>query len=190
MTDDCGDSYYLDDTWSLYFHDPGDPDWTTRGYVRLPDVASAQDLASVWRTLRSRVTRGMFFLMREHIFPCWDDKYNIDGGAVSVKLPVAAAEAFWWEACVRMLGGTLARWHENRVVPSEDYPSPECVVTLSDPADIVNGLSISPKASHAVVKVWLSQDPVTAGVALDLPRGYYGEPLYRANRDIIACARP
>lgn len=159
------EEHYLHDIWTAYFHDPSLPDWTTRSYVRLCDVSSVEDFASLRQALLDKVPNGMFFLMREHVFPCWDDKHNIDGGCLSVKLPKAMAEGFWNDLCARVLGEVL--WIQQ----SAGGDSP------------VNGVSISPKTYYSIIKVWLSRqcDPSQ----FDLPPGYKGELLYKPNRDTI-----
>jgi hypothetical protein len=86
--------HYLDEVWTLYFHEPSDTDWNTSSYLRVADVSSLEDYASVRHALRGYTVHGMLFLMREHIFPCWDDKNNIEGGCLSIKMPKQALEGF------------------------------------------------------------------------------------------------
>lgn len=164
---------FLDEVWTLYFHDPCDPAWTIPSYVRLTDVASADDYAAAHSAVRGKLAHGMFFLMREHIFPCWDDKFNIDGGCVSIKIPKTSAvvEGFWDALCRRALSETLER---GPVVDGGgDRPA------------LVNGLSISPKAFHSIVKIWVSREVHDPRRALHIPPGFCGDVVYKSNLDII-----
>lgn len=171
---------FLDEVWTLYFHDPRDPSWTIPSYVRLGDVASAADFASVKQALRGKLPHGMFFLMREHIFPCWDDKFNIDGGCVSIKVPKTASvvEGFWDELCCRTLEETLELRRERRAGKDDSEKDPPL-------PPLVNGLSISPKAFHSIVKIWVSREVREPRRALDIPPGFCGDVVYKSNLDII-----
>lgn len=173
------EDFLLDEVWTLYFHDPKDAAWTTQSYVRVVDVSSAADHAAICHALRGRVPHGMFFLMREQVFPCWDDKRNIDGGCVSVRVPKHDAEAYWTELCARVLCEELEAKDKT---DEEEEP-------------LVNGVSISPKPFCSVVKVWLgkrasacaSEEVVCSLLAL--PPGYVGTPIYRPNREVIGASQ-
>jgi len=158
---DCEDAF-LDEVWTVRFHDPEDPDWTTPSYVRLADVASAGDFAELCLALRGKVAAGMFFMMREHVFPCWDDRANLEGGCVCIKLPKAQAQGFWEALCARALTEELGEG--------------------------VNGVSVSPKSVYSIAKVWTVHR--LDGSALEslkkkLPTGFVGDLLFRANRENI-----
>jgi len=171
----------LDEVWTLYFHDPLDAAWTTQSYVRLSDVSSAADYASATAVLGDRLTKGMFFLMREQVFPCWDDKNNIDGGCACMKVPSSSVERYWDELCVRLLSESL--WKQRTTDPA-GHPLPP-----------ITGISVSPKMNYSVIKVWIGSDlelPVTdrrcdpqVSRNLDLPPGYVGDVIFRYNRDVI-----
>lgn len=164
--DEDEDVHYVDDTWTLYFHDPADANWNVNSYVRAVDLCSLEDLAAVQLALRGRTPAGMVFLMREHVFPCWDDNNNLEGGTLCLKVPMTAAEDTWNRLCVLML--------------TEALPRTGGAAEL-DPG-IINGASISPKTSFCVIKVWVSQ-PVPAS-ALRLPSDF-GDVVFRSSRDSI-----
>jgi len=95
-----------------------------------------------WRTLFSvmdnlkvdTLSEGMFFLMRDPIPPLWENCKNIYGGAYSFRVvKKEAGEAFLTYAIAAMLGAIV-----------------------TDPANMVNGLSISTKKTHNIIKVWNS----------------------------------
>jgi len=155
--------HWLQDTWSFYFHDPDDPRWTLESYHRLGGAATVEDMWELQSAIEDKVPHGMFFVMREDVFPCWDDKHNINGGCLSIKVPVRAAAPAWELLLKRALGETL----------------------LSDASawSVVNGLSISPKRGFCIVKLWLADERHTAREAFRLPEDYRGEVVYRSNRD-------
>ena len=77
---------YLNDVWAWYYHDPHDPQWTFDRYTRLGESSTVEEVLAYNDILRSSIPHGMFFVMREHIFPCWDDPSNLGGVTVSLKI--------------------------------------------------------------------------------------------------------
>ena len=157
------EDHWLHDVWTLYFHDPEDPDWTLESYHRLGDVATVEDFWELHGAVGEHASTGMFFLMREHVFPCWDDKTNIDGGCLSIKVPVDAAGAAWELLAKRAIGETL-------VVAPGAWAS-------------LNGVSISPKRGFCIAKLWMADERQRDRGAFRLPEDYRGEVVYRSNRD-------
>ncbi len=104
----------------------------------------------------------MFFLMREHIFPSWDDPANINGGCMCLKIPKPQVETFWAELCASMLGETLI---------AEDY---RCMDVC------VNGASVSPKNFFCIVKIWFNNHNLQDAKCLNM-RNFGGATLYKSN---------
>ena len=78
----------LNDIWSIYFHDPNDKDWTMKSYHHLSMLSTVDDFWVVHKAMQDKVADGMFFIMREYIFPCWDDPENKEGGCFSIKVGI------------------------------------------------------------------------------------------------------
>jgi hypothetical protein len=75
---------------------------------------------------------GMFFLMRDPAPPLWENHQNVYGGAYSFRiLKRDAGEAFLAYATAAMIREVM-----------------------NDSGNIINGLSISPKKTHNIIKVW------------------------------------
>jgi hypothetical protein len=156
---------YFDDVWNVYFHDPVDKDWTFKSYALLNTISSP---AEYWMTHAAitpeRLHLGMFFLIREHIYPCWDDPSNKDGGCYSIKVPRLAVDSFWQKVCA---------------------------LVLTESIDLleVNGLSISPKGQYCIVKLWTGQKPpssaaeaakLVADLTHVMPHGFVGSIVWRS----------
>jgi hypothetical protein len=155
---------FLHDVWTWYFHDPDDADWTFPSYQRLADSASMSDFWTVQTAVEPFLTRGMFFVMRESVYPCWDDEANMRGGCLSMKVLKDELPAFWAHMVQHVLGESIVRTGES---------------------DIVNGLSVSPKRFFSIVKLWLRDDTRRDGREFVLPPGYSGEVLFRLNVENI-----
>lgn len=152
---DTATPLFLDDVWTIFHHNVDDV-WTTESYHRLAGVGDVDEFWAVSHAVTPYLNANMFFVMREHVFPCWDDPCNIDGGCVSVRVSIDDARDYWEAICARCLC--------ERLVPSGE-------------ANAVNGISSSPKGKWCVFKVWLARQTEVA-----LPSGYVGTCMYRSNR--------
>jgi hypothetical protein len=160
------DVTYINDVWTLYFHASDDPDWTLSSYVRLTDISTVEDFWASSSCLTPHVAENMFFLMREGVYPCWDDPQNMYGGCVSMKVSKMDAPRAWEDVCSRVLGETIA---SDRTA-----------------WELVNGVSISPKRYFSIIKVWLKDsERFTQSTDFDLPSWYNGEVLFRNHMDCI-----
>ena len=75
---------------------------------------------------------GMFFLMRDPSPPLWESHHHIRGGCYSFRCQKKdAADIYLNYSIASMLGGLS-----------------------TDPANLMNGISISPKRGFNIVKVW------------------------------------
>ena len=162
------DSLYLNDTWSIYFHDPFDDDWRNESYLRITGVSSAEDFWTFENIMADNISKGMFFLMREYIFPCWDDPANINGGCLSMKILKNDMPAFWQSIVSKMLCEKLL---------ASDH---------RDKWDKVNGISTSPKKHFCIVKIWVGDESLSERALFDFPKEYQGEVIFKSNRTNIS----
>lgn len=160
--------HYTNDLWCIYFHDPYDENWALNSYVRLATMSSVEEFWQVQKQMKEKVHCGMFFLMREHVFPCWDDEHNREGGCLSIKVLKQDMKEFWEKLCVKLLGETL-------VVPTK----------RSEFWDNVNGISTSPKKHFCIIKIWLKSDKLTEKGFFEIPENYHGDILFRSNIENI-----
>ena len=155
---------YLNDTWSCYFHNPMDDDWRNESYIKLTDIGSAEDYWQFQGLVGENIKSGMFFIMREHVFPCWDDPANINGGCLSVKIPKEEMTEFWQKLCAKMLTETLLK---------DEFKNEKW--------NMVNGISTSPKHHFCIVKIWIGCSDLADIKAFDLPCDYNGAVIYKTN---------
>jgi hypothetical protein len=159
------DVHLLNDTWSLYFHDPWSADWTMDSYVRVGDISSIEDFAEVTRVISKHLHQGMWFCFRESVFPCWDDPANIEGGCISMKLLKNDSVPYFERLWQLMLG-------ENLLVDPDAWQH-------------LNGISISPKKHFCIVKLWLGDPSINKADQFNIGTDYAGEIIYRSNRENI-----
>lgn len=170
MCESHNEDMYLNDVWSMYFHDPNDTNWTNSSYLNLGNISTIDDFWNHEMQLRDQIHKGMFFLMREHVFPYWDDPANIQGGCFSIKILKEDMGAFWQDVCIKLLG--------------------ECIFNdEAHPWDVINGISTSPKKHFCILKIW-TKDGSLANVdgkkAFNIPTNFHGDILYKSNMDNIS----
>ena len=168
MTNQSSCDVLLNDLWTVYFHDPSNTDWTNQSYVRIGDIASVDDFWAHAKGWMNHVHQGMFFIMRDGIFPCWDDASNIDGCVISIKVLKEILPDFWNDICMKVLGESIL----NNSVRDKSW-------------DIVNGISTSPKKHFCIVKIWLKTPELANKELFDICGKYYGDIIYKSNRDNI-----
>ena len=160
------DDDYLNDIWAVYFHNPYDVNWNTSSYISIGTINSITDFWNHSANLKDHLHQGMFFIMREYVFPMWDDKENINGGCLSIKVLKENIDAYWQDLTIKMLGETLVK-------PSHRQKW-----------DVINGISTSPKKNFCIVKIWLKDDSLSKVDMIDLLPAY-GDVIYKSNRDNI-----
>lgn len=163
------DDQYTDDSWSLYFHDPYNQDWTYQSYVRVCDVCEFSVMSQISDYIGDRISKGMFFLFRESVFPCWDDPSNIDGGSLSFKVPMEDSNRFWKDLTDKMLREEIVL---EKYRDSYDF-------------DVVTGISISPKKNFCIVKIWVKDVKLCRRAFINLDPNYKGEVLFKPHRENI-----
>lgn len=156
----------MDDIWALYFHDPRDTDWTHRSYRLLGTISRAAEFWGLQAALRGMWSKGIFFLMREHVFPSWDDPENRSGGAVSIKVSNEELDAVWVAVCEGMLTETM--------------------IDRERCSNVVNGVSLSPKNHFCVMKIWLRDcTDVPKGADFTVPALRQSTLIFKSNMSMI-----
>lgn len=158
---------YLNDIWTFYFHDPYDSDWTTQSYVCLGNISTPKEFWAINNSVRDRIKSGIFFVMREFVFPAWDDPSNIHGGCLSIKVLKENIGEYWAELCAKVLGETLL------------------IDSNKNQWNVVNGISTSPKKYFCIVKIWLGTNDLNDKKFFNLPEKNYGDIIYRENMENI-----
>lgn len=156
---------FINDVWAFYFHDPYNEDWNLPSYKRICTISSVENYWEAHNSIKSQLHNGMFFLMREHVFPTWDDEYNRNGGCLSIKVLKQDVKDFWEHIAIRALGECLMK-------------DPRCF-------EEINGISTSPKKHFCIIKIWLKSCQYTDKLLLDLPKNYHGEVIFKSNIDNI-----
>jgi hypothetical protein len=129
---------YLNDVWCLYFHDPYDMNWENSSYKFITTISSIDDFIQVFKSFNDLWSRGMFFIMREHITPRWEDDNNKNGGCFSYKINKDELIDKLFDITSLVLGETLGI---NDLISHN-----------------INGISICPKKNYHIVRIWIKSN--------------------------------
>ena len=128
--------YLLKNKWVLWYHSLKNKSWDNKSYVKVIEIKSLLDYKLLEEIMRiNHLQNGMFFIMKEDIFPTWEDPDNREGCCVSYKVP----------------GGVLKEHWDNIV----DRILTEDILLNTDDTELLNGVSIAPKKEFNIIKVWM-----------------------------------
>lgn len=126
----------LPSSWQLWAHLPHDTNWKEDSYKLLGDAKTVEGGVALCHALPDQMVRNcMLFLMRGTVRPMWEDPANRRGGAFSYRVPNRLIPQTWKTLMYRAMGETL----DSRA---------------GDEIHDVAGITISPKKTFCVVKIW------------------------------------
>ena len=129
-------SKMLSDKWVLWAHLPHDTDWSLNSYKNIMEIDTVEGMIALYKVLPEKMVKNcMLFLMRKGVIPMWEDKKNRNGGCFSYKIPNKNVFKVWKLASFSLVGETLS---------IGETMSPH-----------INGITISPKKSFCIIKIWI-----------------------------------
>jgi translation initiation factor 4E len=158
----------LNNSWSFYFHDPNDRDWTIDSYKLLFTINSVESFCYTFLHFKKYWEKGMFFIMRNTndgrcIKPIWEDVDNKEGGCFSLKLYINDFENIWFNLCSSVLGETLSIDAKN---------------TYN-----INGISISFKKKYYIIRIWCKDNNLSQKELYNIQTVKYSPLLYKKHND-------
>ena len=128
--------HILYDNWVLWAHLPHDTDWSLRSYNKIVEFNSVEKVISCMNTVPNQMVKNcMLFLMRKGINPTWEDPKNMDGGCFSFKVANNDVFKTWTKLSYLLTGETLSNNHRLQKK--------------------ITGITISPKKTFCILKIWL-----------------------------------
>ena len=126
----------LCDKWVLWAHLPHDTDWSLKSYIQLMQVESMEEVISLYNSIPPAMVKNcMLFLMRQNIKPMWEDPNNKQGGCFSFKVGNKNVPDVWKSVSYLLTGETLSKEKNFQ--------------------DNITGITISPKKSFCILKIWM-----------------------------------
>ena len=131
----------LNTKWVVWYHNPIDKSWSRESYKHILELEHIEDLLILnksWETYLPKLTNAMYFVMRQingkNIYPQWEDINNKYGGYWSFKVSNDNVNDIWYKLSKYLVGETICK---------NNY----------DPL-MITGISISPKKTFCIVKIW------------------------------------
>ena len=125
----------LIDKWVLWAHLPHNTDWSLKSYIKLQHLQTVEDVVSITNAIPEKMVKNcMLFLMRKNINPVWEDPLNCNGGCFSFKVLNRNVLKVWKELSYSITGESLSKNKQFM--------------------DNINGITISPKKSFCIIKLW------------------------------------
>ena len=122
--------------WTCWIHLQNDENWDISSYKKISQFNTLENAIILIENISFKIlTQSMVFLMRENIFPIWENPDNIKGGSFSYKISNCLIENVWKKLCYHLIGNTL--YNDEEILKN------------------INGISISPKKNFCIVKFWL-----------------------------------
>ena len=129
----------LPQKWCLWYHSIKCDDWSNESYKPLLEVKNMFDLKLMMDQLQNEnFHNSSLFLMKQGIFPTWEDKHNSQGSCISLKIQNKHNQS-QWNLIVKLL------------ILDNLFYNPE-------KNKWVNGISISPKKEFNILKIWFQKD--------------------------------
>ena len=125
----------LSDKWVLWYHDIYNDNHTRTSYKKIYEFETLEDFMMLMNNI-PHVVSGMFYIMRDGIFPLFEDPRNVNGGIWTYKVNKRNANKTWLYLACCLVGNTLTKDPENM--------------------RYINGIQISPKFNNCIFKVWSS----------------------------------
>jgi hypothetical protein len=126
----------LYDKWILYAHLPHDTNWKVDSYKTILSFDKVEQAIGLFETIPEIMLNNcMLFLMRNDIKPVWEDDENRKGCCLSFKVSNREVKTVWKKLCYAVIG--------RQISTNETF------------TDNVNGVTISPKRSFCIVKIWM-----------------------------------
>jgi translation initiation factor 4E len=148
----------LSNNWTLWAHLPHNTDWSLTSYIPVSTFTSVEETICVTETLPEVLVENcMLFIMKEGVKPIWEDLNNRNGGSFSYKVSNKNVFKVWKDLTYVLVGESISN-HSNFVKS-------------------VTGITISPKKSFCIIKIWMAdcnnQNPciVTTDVKGITPQG-------------------
>ena len=148
--------------WTLWYHSIKNNEWNKSSYKKIMNINTLYDFYLLKTHFeRQHLQNGMFFVMRDDIFPTWEDPENRLGGCISFKIESKNILDSWNKLFLYLIS-------ENIINDKSQYEE-------------INGISIAPKKEFNIIKIWIRNDNTNYKSLIKDIEPYYKleESLYR-----------
>ena len=125
----------LNSNWTIWFHKSDENNWNFESYIKLATFNTIEEYAVIMNTFNeNHPLNAMLFVMRDDIKPMWEADENKKGGCISFKIYRNKIYDAWTQL--------------------NNYLISENILKVKDDNLKINGISISPKKTFSIIKIW------------------------------------
>ena len=151
----------LNDTWVIWIHKIYDKNWLKESYKQIYKFNTIEGFWKFYNSIPD-FSMNMFFIMREGVFPLWEDKHNIDGGTWSYIIEKEEINSYWKTMSIKLIGETLTNYD-----------------SIMD----INGISLSPRTNVAIIKIWNKTASKQEQIKLNIEQKYLDNLRYKLHKN-------
>ena len=123
--------YKTTNKWCFYIHLQNNDNWDFSSYEKIMTINSVEEAILINNEINLEfIKKSIMFVMKNNIKPMWEDIENKNGGGFSFKVHNKHVENVWKTLFFMLIGDSLSK-------------------------ESINGISISPKKSFCIIKVWM-----------------------------------
>ena len=131
----------LSDNWTLWAHLPNDNNWSLKSYKKLVTLESVEKTNAINEYIPDKFIKSCsLFVMRNNIKPMWEAEENVNGGCLSFKIYKKNIYESWNQLTYFLIGEKVLKNESDNLK--------------------VNGISISPKKTFSILKIWFSDKTI------------------------------
>jgi len=124
----------IQNRWNVYTHSTIDNNWNNESYNKIFTIDNIFDLKVFEESVNNVFfNKNMIFIMRDNIFPTWEDKSNQKGCTASFKVNRDIIPIF-----INVLKSFIGEYIHKDI---ENF-------------NHINGLSLIPKKNFYILKIW------------------------------------
>jgi len=178
------DDYLLDTYYTLWYHGITEKNWDKDSYVKIGTIHSLKDFWIYYNSINTFL-KGIFFLMKEDILPIWEVPDNINGGYWSFRVDRDKVDDIWTKLSIQLITENICNSSSSK---SELQQTEQLDKIIKHD---INGISISPKAVNAVIKIWNNDssycklDDIKSITNIKLESSYTFYRPHKQHKDII-----
>ncbi len=96
----------LNNKWVIWYHSINDNKWDKNSYQKIFEIKDLCDYQYIKESFKQdHYQNGMFFCMKDGIFPNWEDPDNRSGGCLSFKVTSIKVMDEWIELLLPLYHG-------------------------------------------------------------------------------------
>jgi len=151
----------LNNTWVVWIHKIYDKNWLKESYKQLYSFNTIEGFWKFYKVIPDYST-NMYFLMREGVFPLWEDAKNRNGGTWSYIIEKEDINSHWVQMSAKMIGEIITSDNKYR--------------------NDINGISLSPRTNVAIIKIWNKTKSLEKKISLNLDEEYLNNLRYKTHK--------